>query len=156
VVGLVYVAALAPDEGETLGEIEAGSRDSVLNSALRPAEYPAGSGSKAATELSIDPAQFRAAFAADLPEKDAAVLSAAQRPIADSAFGEKNGPPAWKKLPSWAVVATGDKAAGSDVVKSMAVRAGAQIREVDSSHVVMISHPDVVTDVVRTAWETVS
>ena len=83
-------------------------------------------------------------------------MSATQRPIAESSFGEKSGPPAWKRLPSWAVVATGDKTIGSDVVMSMAQRAGAQITEVDSSHVLMISHPDIVANVVRTAYEAVS
>jgi pimeloyl-ACP methyl ester carboxylesterase len=155
VVGLVYVAAFAPDEGETLMDIEGGSRDSVLTSALKQTEYPTGTGSAPAVELSIEPSKFRDAFAADLPETRAAVMSATQRPIAASGFGEKSGPPAWKKLPSWAVVATGDKAAGSDVVMSMAKRAGAKITEVDSSHVPMISHPDVVTDVVRKALQAV-
>jgi pimeloyl-ACP methyl ester carboxylesterase len=155
VVGLVYVAAFAPDEGETLMDIEGGSRDSVLTTVLRQTEYPTG-GRAPAVELSIEPASFRQAFAADLSEKDTEVMSATQRPVAASAFGEKNGPPAWRKLPSWAVVATGDKAAGADAVRSMARRAGAQITEVDSSHVVMISHPDEVADVVRTAYQAVS
>jgi pimeloyl-ACP methyl ester carboxylesterase len=82
-------------------------------------------------------------------------MSATQRPIAAAGFGEPSGPPAWRRLPSWAVVATGDKAAGSDVVMSMARRAGAQITEVDASHVPMISHPDVVTRVVRDALRSV-
>jgi pimeloyl-ACP methyl ester carboxylesterase len=107
-----------------------------------------------AVELSIDPASFRQAFAADLPERQAAVMSATQRPIAAAGFGEPSGPPAWRRLPSWAVVATGDKAAGSDVVMSMARRA--QITEVDASHVPMISHPDVVTGVVRDALRSVA
>jgi pimeloyl-ACP methyl ester carboxylesterase len=156
VVGLVYVAAFAPDEGETLMDIEGRTRDSVLLTVLRPNDYPTGSGSESAQELSIDPESFRQAFAADLPEQEAAVMSATQRPIAESSFGEKSGPPAWKKLPSWAVVATGDKTIGTDVVMSMAQRAGAQITEVDSSHVLMISHPDIVADVVRTAYQAVS
>ncbi len=156
VVGLVYVAAFAPDEGETLMDIEGRTRDSVLLTVLRPNDYPTGSGSESARELSIDPESFRQAFAADLPEQEAAVMSATQRPIAEASFGEPSGPPAWKKLPSWAVVATGDKTIGTDVVMSMAQRAGAQITEVDSSHVLMISHPDTVADVVRTAYQAVS
>ena len=155
VVGLVYVAAFAPDEGETLMDIEGGSRDSVLLTALKQTEYPTG-GTEPAVELSIDPAQFRQAFCADLPEKQAAIMSATQRPVAASGFGEKTGPPAWRTLPSWAVVATGHKAVGADAVKSMAQRAGMKITEVESSHVPMISHPDVVADVVRTAWQAVS
>jgi hypothetical protein len=127
-----------------------------LTSALRRTEYPTGPSSAPAVELSIDPARFRSVFAADLSEQDAAVMSATQRPIAASSLGEKSGPPAWRVLPSWAVVASGDKSAGADVVRSMAHRAGARITEIDSSHVPMVSHPDVVTNVVRTAWQAVS
>ena len=156
VAGLVYVAAFAPDEGETLQDIEAGSTDSVLNAAIRPLAYPVGSGPETETELSIDPASFHDAFAGDLPEKDAAILCAAQRPVAAAAFGEKNGPAAWKNLPSWAVVATGDKAAGADVVRSMAQRANAQIAEVEGSHVIMISQPQAVTDTIMKALQAVA
>ena len=112
VVGLVYVAAFAPDEGETLGAVEAGSKDSVLNSALVPRQYPTADGGSA-TEFYIDPAKAREAFAGDLSDQQAALIAATQRPVAEAAFSEPNGPPAWKHLPSWAVVATGDKAAGS-------------------------------------------
>ena len=156
VVGLVYVAAFAPDEGETLQGIEAGSTDSVLNAAIRPSEYPIGSGPEIAAELSIDAASFHDAFAGDLPEKDAAILCAAQRPVAAAAFGETNGPAAWKKLPAWAVVATGDKAAGADVVRSMAKRANAHIAEVAGSHVIMISQPQAVTDTIMKALHAVA
>jgi pimeloyl-ACP methyl ester carboxylesterase len=150
VVGLVYVAAFAPDEGETLGAVEAGSKDSVLNSALVPRQYPtAGGGS--ATEFYINPAKARDAFAGDLSDQQATLIAATQRPVADAAFGEPNGPPAWKHLPSWAVVATGDKAAGTDVVRSMAERAGAEITEVEGSHVIMVSRPQAVTDVILAA-----
>jgi pimeloyl-ACP methyl ester carboxylesterase len=156
VAGLVYVAAFAPDEGETLQDIEAGSTDSVLNAAIRPSAYPVGSAPETEIELSIDPASFHDAFAGDLSEKDAAILCAAQRPVAAAAFGEKNGPAAWKNLPSWAVVATGDKAAGADVVRSMAQRAKAQIAEVEGSHVIMISQPQAVTDTIMKALQAVA
>jgi pimeloyl-ACP methyl ester carboxylesterase len=150
VVGLVYVAAFAPDEGETLGAAGADSKDSVLNSALVPRTYPTADGGSA-TELYIDPAKARDAFAADLSDHDAALIAATQRPIADAAFAEANGPPAWKHLPSWAVVATGDRAAGADVVRSMAERAGARITELEGSHVIMVSQPQAVTDVIISA-----
>jgi pimeloyl-ACP methyl ester carboxylesterase len=151
VAGLVYVAAFAPDEGETLGDIEGDSKDSVLNSALLQWQYPAGPGSETAVEFAIDPAKFHDAFAADLPAEQAAVMAATQRPVAAAGFTERNGTPGWKNLPSWAVVATGDKAAGSDVVRSMAQRAGAAITEAEGSHVIMISQPHVVTSVIRQA-----
>jgi pimeloyl-ACP methyl ester carboxylesterase len=149
VVGLVYVAAFAPDEGETLGEIETDSKDSVLNSALVPLQYPENGGT--ATEFAIDPAKFHDAFAADLPAEQTAVMAATQRPAAEAGFSEKSGPPAWKSKPSWAVIATGDTAAGADVTRSMAERAGATIAEIEGSHVIMISRPEAVTDVIMTA-----
>jgi pimeloyl-ACP methyl ester carboxylesterase len=154
VVGLVYVAAFAPDEGEILANIESNSKDSVLNTALAPFHYPAEQGAEAAVEFAIDPAKFHDAFAADLPAEQTAVMAATQRPIAELAFSEPTGVPAWKNLPSWAVVPTGDKAVGSDVVRSMAERTGATITEVEGSHVIMISQPQVVTDVILTALAT--
>jgi pimeloyl-ACP methyl ester carboxylesterase len=156
VVGLVYVAAFSPDEGETLQEVEGTSRDSALAEILRQSDYPVGSGAETAVELSIDPAGFHHAFAGDLPEAQAALMAASQRPVAAAAFGEKSGPPAWKTLPSWAVVATGDKAAGADVVRSMAQRANASITEIEGSHVIMISQPAAVTAVILRALESVA
>jgi pimeloyl-ACP methyl ester carboxylesterase len=149
VVGLVYVAAFAPDEGETLNDVTASSKDSVLGTALVPHQYPTDSGT--GTEFSIDPAKARDAFAADLTDAQATIIGTIQRPVADLAFGEPNGVPAWKTLPSWAVVATKDRAAGTDVVRAHAQRAGATIKEVDGSHVIMISQPDAVTEVIQAA-----
>src|SRR5829696_5751930 len=151
VVGLVYVAAFAPDEGERLIDIESDSKDSVLNTALVSLQYPNGQGAETAVEFGIDPAIFHDAFAAE----QTAVMAATQRPVAELAFSEPSGVPAWKTLPSWAVVATGDKAAGSDVVRSMAERAGATITEVEGSHVIMMSQPQEVTDVILRALKDV-
>src|SRR6266699_6960660 len=156
VVGLVYVAAFAPDEGERLGEVESGSKDSILSSAQVALKYPTGQGTQTAMEFAINPAHFHDAFAADLPAEQAALMAATQRPVAEGAFSEPSGRPAWKTLPSWAVVATGDKAAGSDVIRSMARRAGATITEVEGSHVIMISQPQAVTDVILSAVAAVS
>jgi pimeloyl-ACP methyl ester carboxylesterase len=153
VVGLVFVAAFAPDAGERLGDVENGSKDSVLNSALVPRKYPTGQGGQTAAEFLIDPARFRDAFAADLPAEQTALMAATQRPVAEAAFSEASGPPAWRRLPSWAVVATGDKAAGTDVVRSMARRADADIVEVEGSHVIMVSQPQVVADLIVKAAE---
>ncbi|MDQ1499071.1 MAG: hypothetical protein QOI86_2411, partial [Actinomycetota bacterium] len=153
IVGLVFVAAFAPDEGERLGEVTATSKDSVLNSALVPHQYPTGNGT--ATEFSIDPAKARDAFAADLSDKQAAIIGTIQRPVSELAFSEPSGVPAWKTLPSWAVVATSDRAAGTDVVRAHAERAGATITEVDGSHVIMISKPEVVAGVIQSAIDKV-
>ncbi|MGA9372100.1 MAG: alpha/beta hydrolase [Solirubrobacterales bacterium] len=146
VIGLVFVSAFAPDEGEHLGDVAEESKDSVLSSALVPLQYPTGDGEETAVEFAINSELFHEAFAADLSEEQAGVMAATQRPIAELGFSEVNGPPAWKKLPSWAVVATGDKAAGADLTRSMAERAGADIVEVEGSHVIMISQPQAVTD----------
>ena len=149
--GLVYVAAFAPDEGEVLGQITGGSKDSVLDTALVPLHYPSPDGGEALVEFAIDPEKFHDAFAADLPARQTAVMAATQRPVAEAAFSESSGAPAWKGLPCWAVVAASDTAAGSDVVRSMATRAAATITEVEASHVVMISQPKPVTDVILEA-----
>jgi pimeloyl-ACP methyl ester carboxylesterase len=151
VVGLVFVAAFAPDEGERLGEVESGSKDSVLMTALVPLQYPIGDGTETAVEFAIDPAEFHEAFAADLPPEQAAAMAATQRPVAELAFSEPSGQPAWRSSPAWAVVPTGDKAAGTDVVRSMAERARATITEAEGSHVIMVSQPDTVAEVIMTA-----
>ncbi|HEX6509884.1 MAG TPA: alpha/beta hydrolase [Chloroflexota bacterium] len=156
VVGLVFVAAYAPQEGETLGDAASTSKDAILGSALVPFKYPTGQEGQTAVEFTIDPAKLRDAFAADLPEEQTAVIAATQRPLSELAFSQPSGTPAWKTLPSWTVVATGDKAAGADLIRSMAQRAGATITEVKGSHVIMISQPQAVTDVIMRAIATVN
>jgi pimeloyl-ACP methyl ester carboxylesterase len=155
VVGLVYVAAFAPDEGESLSDIERDSKDSVLGAALLTSDYPIGGGPESAVEFTINPANFHSAFAADVTPGEAAVLAATQRPVAAAAFTERSGVPAWKTCPSWAILPTGDKAAGTDVLRFMAKRAGATIVEVEASHVVMISQPQRVADLILQALATV-
>jgi pimeloyl-ACP methyl ester carboxylesterase len=155
VVGLVFVAAFAPDEGEALGEVSAGSKDSVLNGALVQLHYPPANGGEPAVEFAIDPKKFHEAFAADLPTPQTALMAATQRPLAELALSEPTGPPAWKDLPSWAVVATGDKAAGTDVIRSEAERAGAKITEMPGSHVIMVSEPYAVAEVILEAVDEV-
>jgi pimeloyl-ACP methyl ester carboxylesterase len=156
VVGLVFVAALVPEEGERLGDATSGSKDSILGTAQVSLTYPTGQGAETAVEFAVNPARFHEVFAADLPAEQAAVMAATQRPVAQAAFSEPSGTPAWKSLPSWAVVATGDRAAGTDVVRAMARRVGAKITEVAGSHVIMISQPQVVTDVILSAIAAIS
>ena len=151
VVGLVYVAAFAPDEGERLGDATAASKDAILSSALVPRSYPSADAGEQLVEFMIDPARIHDVFAADLPGDLAALAGATQRPVAELAFSEPCGAPAWRDRPSWAVVALSDRAAGTDVVRSMAERAGAAITEVEGSHLIMISQPGAVTDVIMIA-----
>lgn len=149
VVGLVFVAAFAPDEGEVLLEVTGTSKDSVLGTALVAHQYATEGGTL--TEFTIDPAKARDAFAADLTDTQANLVGTVQRPATDLAFTDPSGTPAWKSLPSWAVVATSDRAAGTDLVRAHAERAGADITEVDGSHVIMISQPQAVVDVIESA-----
>ena len=155
VVGLVFVAAFVPDDGEVLGQVTPTSKDSILMPALVSHEYPTDRGAHH-VEFVVDPAKFRETFAADLPPQTAAVMAATQRPVADAAFSDPATAPAWKDRPSWAVVATGDRAAGADLTRSMARRAGATITEVAGSHVVMVSQPEAVTEVIVQAVEATS
>jgi pimeloyl-ACP methyl ester carboxylesterase len=150
VVGLVFVAAFAPDHGESVGDVAATSADSVLSSVLEPHPYPSANGVPD-VEFTIDPAGLHAAFAADLSSTHAAVLAVTQRPASEFVLSEPSRAPAWRTRPSWAVVATADKAAGTDLVRSMAKRAGAHITEVEGSHVIMLSQPEAVTAVILEA-----
>jgi len=150
VVGLVYVAAFATEEGEQLGDASAASKDSILGPALINRDYPTPNGD-AEVEFIVDPAKLHDVFAADLPDEQTSLMAVTQRPVSQLAFTEPSTAPAWKDLPSWAVVAKSDKAAGADVTRSMAQRAGATITEVEGSHVIMISQPDAVTDVILEA-----
>jgi pimeloyl-ACP methyl ester carboxylesterase len=154
VVGLVYVAAVIPEEGEKLADVH--SKDSILGPLLIERQYPTGSDGQTAPEYSLDPAHFRKAFAADVPEERTALMAAEQRPIAAAAFGEPSGPVAWKTLPSWAIVATEDVGAGTDIVRSMAERAGARITELKGSHAIMISQRRAVADLILEAAKFVS
>ena len=123
---------------------------------LIPLQYPTGEGQETAVEFTIDPEKFHEVFAFDLSEEQTALMAATQRPLAESVFSEPTGVPAWKKLPSWAVVSSGDKVVGTDAVRSMAERAGATITEAEGSHVIMLSQPEIVTDVILTALAAVS
>jgi len=155
VAGLVYVSAFAPDEGEKLSEVTATSADAILSTALQPRQFPTGSG-ESGVELYVDPAKFHEVFAADLPAEQSAVLGASQRPIAAAAFEDATGVPAWKTLPSWAVVGTGDKAAGADITREHATRAGSQLTELDGSHLAFVAQPQAVADVILAALKAVT
>jgi pimeloyl-ACP methyl ester carboxylesterase len=154
VVGLVYVCAFAPDEGEVLLEVTGTSKDSVLGAALVPHTYAIDG--ETLTEFTLDPSKARDAFAADLDDVQADIIGTVQRPTGADAFTDASTAPAWKSLPSWAVVATADRAAGTDLVRAHAERAGAEITEVDGSHLVMLSKPEVVTSVIEAAMAKVS
>ena len=147
---LVYVAAFAPDLGETVGQLLAmnpGSQAAPPNLMFRP--YPEG------VDVYIEPSAFNRVFCADVPARAAAVMAANQRPIDAAALGEPSGEPAWKTIPSWYLVARNDQAIPPATERFMANRAGATTVEVASSHVAMISHPAMVTDLILNAAHSV-
>jgi pimeloyl-ACP methyl ester carboxylesterase len=156
VVGLVYIAAYLPDEGETLQAMAEQATDSLVGPALRPAQFPTGDPAAPGTEFYVDPASFPAVVAADLPAEQAAVLAASQRPVSAMAFGEPSGPVGWKSLPSWAAISPSDLAIGPSGERFMAERAGAEIVEIDGSHLLMISQPQAVADLILKAVKAVS
>jgi pimeloyl-ACP methyl ester carboxylesterase len=149
--GLVYVGAFIPDEGETLQNLADQSTDSKVLPALRPTQYPTNPASPPDSEFIIDPASFHEVFCADLPAEQAAILAVSQRPLAGVSFGELTQNPAWKTLPTWAIISPSDFVIGPSGERFMAERAGATITEVEASHAMMISQPQVIADVILTA-----
>src|SRR5882672_9837977 len=139
---LVYVAAFAPDAGETLGGLIERFSPSALATALVP---------DSAGFLYIDRTKFQKVFANDLPEDEGAVLAAIQKPIAGAIFGEDVKAAAWKTIPSWYVVSTQDNAINPDLERFMAKRMGAQTREIKASHVGFISSPAEIAKVIEAA-----
>jgi pimeloyl-ACP methyl ester carboxylesterase len=156
VLGLVYVDAFLPDEGETLQGLAANAKDSLIFPALRPSQYPNG-GAKPGTEFSIDPASFHPVFCADVPDAQALTMAITQRPLSELAFSEPTQNPAWKKLPSWAAIGLADNVIGVTGLRAMAKRANANTVELDgASHVSMISQPKAVADLITNAIKALS
>ena len=147
---LVYIAAYAPDEGETILAANAlGGGHSELGNHIVARPYPGAPPGDA--DGYIDPAFFRELFAQDLPARQTAVMAASQRPAAVSLFVSPSAAPAWKTIPSWYLVARNDHTIPPEAERFMAARAGAHTVEIRSSHVAMMSHPDKVTDLILAA-----
>ncbi len=150
VVGLVYVAAFAPAEGESVLDLTARYPETQLGPALRPTTFRTAA-DEPAVELSLATDRYRAVFAADLPERVTSVAAVAQRPIAAVAFQQRPTAAAWRTLPSWFVIATADQHLHPEAQRFMARRIGAETIEVDASHAVALSHPTEVAGHIRTA-----
>jgi pimeloyl-ACP methyl ester carboxylesterase len=146
VAALVYIAAHAPDVGET----EAGNGKRYPNSS-RPLVKTADD------FLLLDPANFPADFAADLPPEQADFMAHAQMPAAAKVFTTSVNNPAWKTKPSWYLVAQADKVINPDLERMYARRAHSHKVEVpDASHAVYISHPKEVAALIEQAAEGVN
>ena len=147
VVGLVYIAAFGLDEGESIGGLLA----------------QGGPPTPALAHLDIDKLGFAWVpeddfvhhFAADVDPVQARVMYAVQQPLATSTFQDVMGVPAWKSHPSWFLVAEGDQAIPPDAERQFAKRMGATTVEVPTNHVAMVSHPDDVVQLIKTAAEAI-
>lgn len=141
VAGLVYVSALAPDVGESTGD--------------QFADIPAPSEFVIETQADgfgfVNLEKFKIGFAGDTSDADAAFLRDSQVPINMSIFATNVSHAAWRDKPSWAVVATQDKAIDPRLLRRTAERIGARIEEVEASHVPFLTHPRAVADVIHRA-----
>ena len=149
---LVYVAAFAPDEGETVEALTGLNPGSGLADPANLVVRPHSAGA----DGYINPTAFHDVFAADLPRDVTDVMAASQRPADLGTLFEPSGPAAWETIPSWYVVASEDRTIPPATQRFMAGRAGATTTEIRSSHVVMMSHPKQVTDVIESAAAAVS
>ncbi len=146
VVGLVYIAAFALDEGESLGAL-------LSQGPVTPALAHLFTDSRGYGWLSED--DFVDHFAGGVDPKRARVLYAAQQPLASSAFTDVMGVPAWKSLPSWYLVSQNDEAIPPDAERQFATRMGATTVEVPAGHLAMVSHPSETAELIEQAAERV-
>jgi pimeloyl-ACP methyl ester carboxylesterase len=147
--GLVYVAAFAPDAGETALGLTGKFPGSTLAHALAPPVKLTSGGN----DLYILQARFHDQFAADVPTADAQLMAAGQRPINDAALTEASTEPAWKTVPSWFVYGDDDRNIPPAAMAFMAERAKSRQTVVvkGASHVVMVSHASEVAGLIERA-----
>jgi pimeloyl-ACP methyl ester carboxylesterase len=139
--GLVYVSALSPDAGETTAQQYEGfapATEFVLDKAPDGFAF-------------VDRSKFKAGFAHDVSDAEAAFMSDSQVPINLSAFGTKLKNAAWRTKPSWAVIASEDKAFDQAMLDHMAKRIGAKVTKVSASHALFMTQPKVIADVIEQA-----
>jgi pimeloyl-ACP methyl ester carboxylesterase len=146
VVGLVYVAGFALDEGESVGALLADAPPSPALANMITDEH-------GFAWLAED--DFLTHFAADVEPTRARVMYAVQQPLTLSVFNDVMGPPAWKSHPTWYLVAEHDEVIPPDAQRLFAGRMGATTTELASSHVAMVSHPAEVAALIETAAATV-
>ena len=147
VVGLVYISGFAPDEGENLTDLQSKFPAPKIVPYIVQHRLPEGG-----SEFTLAPDGFHESFCADIPADDAAFLAISQRPLAGVALTEAAPTPAWRSRPVWAVLPTADRCIDPGVHRFSYTRMGAEITEVEgASHVVMISHPKKVAEVVMAA-----
>jgi pimeloyl-ACP methyl ester carboxylesterase len=148
---LVYVDAFIPDQGQTLLQLATAQPGSCVASSTAFNVVPLSTGD---ADLYVKQSVFPGCLANGLPASQAALLAATQRPLAASVLTEQSGAPAWKQIPSWAVIGTADQAIPPAKQIVMAKHADAHITKVDAPHLSMISDPGVVAAVILRAVRT--
>ena len=149
IIGLVYVAAFAPEPGDSAFSLAGMFPGSTLGDAVKPT--PRGDGT---TDLSIVQDRFHEQFCADVPEWKARRMAATQRPAAQEALVEPSGPhPLWKDAPSWFLIGEADRIVPAALQRYMAERAGARrtIEIPGASHAVSVAHPEATAGLIREA-----
>jgi pimeloyl-ACP methyl ester carboxylesterase len=142
VAALVYIAAFAPDKGESVQTL---TSDPAPGAPVPPIVPPQDG------FLFLDRDKFHGSFSADLPADQAAFLADAQVPWGVDAYTGTVSEPAWRSKPSWYLVAADDRMIPPPVQRQMAARAGAAVSEVAASHSLYISQPAATADVIRQA-----
>jgi pimeloyl-ACP methyl ester carboxylesterase len=155
---LVYVDAFIPGKGQTVEGLLSAVPGSCIGgnpaTTFLPVPYPGGSAHSA--DLYLQPTKFPGCFASGLPAWEATQLAATQRPLASAAVTEPSGPPAWKTIPSWAVVGTSDQVIPPAELLAMAQHAGAHVTKVNAGHLSLITAPCTVAEVIMQAAAAVS
>jgi pimeloyl-ACP methyl ester carboxylesterase len=147
---LVYIAAFAPDEGETALGLIARSPGSLLPAALVPTPF-VGKDGKIGINTIINPLLFPTVFAQDVPSRLAREMATHQGPATLATGAGKSGVPAWRSIPSWYMVAHNDRTIPPAVERFMARRAHATTVEIASSHAAPVAHPAEVASFILTA-----
>jgi pimeloyl-ACP methyl ester carboxylesterase len=137
---LVYIAAFAPEQGESAFTLVAHDPGSLAALALVPGLYRKPDGS-IGVETRLNPLLYRTVFVQDASAATAAQMAATQHPFALDAATQTSGPPAWKSIPSWYMVASNDRVIPPATERFMARRARSHTIEVPSSHAALVSHP---------------
>ncbi|HEX3488812.1 MAG TPA: alpha/beta hydrolase [Streptosporangiaceae bacterium] len=149
---LVYVDAFAPARGQTVGQLVSTHPGSCVLPAANVTAQPYPGAPKGAVDVYVKQGVFPSCMANGLPAAQARVLAATQRPLTSLALTQKSGPPAWKTIPSWAVIGTADHAIPPAELLAMARQAGARITMAPGApHLSMIYTPGLVTRVILRA-----
>jgi pimeloyl-ACP methyl ester carboxylesterase len=148
---LVYIDAFMPDEGETAGDLVKRGGSCVDDSALEVVPYDGGADLYLRWNANPPYPGFTECFANGVDRDEAVLLAATQRPAAPAQFTEASGPPAWKTIPSWALIGTQDHVIPLGLQEEMAHRAGAHITKIRAGHLSLITNPSEVTKVILSA-----